>query len=108
MATQVTIGGKAFSCVRLSEANFDDIAAVYVILCVSSDGSSTVLDVGQSGELGDRINTHDRETCWKEKCPNNNVWVCVYPMPSSQHSRQDREQLEAYLRDKYDPPCGKR
>ncbi len=108
MATQVPIGGKTFSCVRLSEANFKDIAAIYVIICVAKDGSWTVLDVGQSGEVGTRIDSHDRQTCWSNNCPNKNIWVCVYAMPSSQYSKQDREKFETYLRNELKPPCGKR
>lgn len=49
MASPVKIGGVEFACVRLSEADFSDFAAVYVILVVSADGSWKVLDVGQSG-----------------------------------------------------------
>jgi len=108
MATQVTIGGRSFSCVRLSETNFKDVAAIYVILCVAKDGSWTVLDVGQSGEVGSRIDTHDRQECWRNNCSNNNIWVCVYPMPSSQYTKQDREQFESSLRTQYSPACGKR
>lgn len=108
MATNVTIGGRTFACVRLSEADFTDVAAVYVILCVAQDGSWTVLDVGQSGQVGSRIDDHDRKACWTRNCTNNNIWVCVYRMPSSQYTRQDREKLEAELRSQYHPPCGKR
>jgi len=108
MSTQVSIGGRTFSCVKLSDADFKDVAAIYVILCVAQDGSWTVLDVGQSGAVGSRIDTHDRQACWKKNCSNNNIWVCVYPMPSSKYTKQDREELESYLRNKYSPPCGKR
>ncbi|HES59118.1 MAG TPA: hypothetical protein ENO18_01690 [Caldithrix sp.] len=108
MATQVNIGGKKFSCVTLSESDFKDIAAVYVILCVAQDRSWSVLDVGQTGEVGDRIDDHDRKECWQRNCPNRNIWVCIYPMPSSQYSRQDREKFESYLRNQYQPQCGKR
>ncbi|RJO61004.1 hypothetical protein C4544_03960 [candidate division WS5 bacterium] len=108
MSTQVKIGDRTFSCVKLSEANFKDIAAVYVILCVEKGGSWTVLDVGQSGEVGTRINSHDRQSCWESNCTNKNIWVCVYPMPSSQYSKDDRTQFESFLRKKYNPPCGER
>jgi len=108
MATNVTIGGRTFFCVSLSEADFTDVAAVYVILCVAQDGSWTVLDVGQSGQVGIRIDDHDRKECWTRNCANNNIWVCVYRMPSSQYTRQDREKFEAELRSQYRPPCGKR
>ena len=108
MATNVTIGGRTFVCVRLSEADFTDVAAVYVILCVAENGSWAVLDVGQSGQVGSRIDDHNRRACWAKNCANNNVWVCVYRMSSSQYTRQDREKLEQELRDLYRPPCGKR
>jgi hypothetical protein len=68
MATNVTIGGRTFACVRLSEADFTDVAAVYVILCVGQDGNWTVLDVGQSGQVGSRIDDHDRKACWTRNC----------------------------------------
>ena len=108
MATKLMIGGKPFVCVRLSEADFTDVAAVYVILCVEQNGSWTVLDVGQSGQVGSRIDDHDRKECWDRKCPSKNIWVCVYRMPSSQFTREDREQFEAQLRKQYNPLCGKR
>jgi len=52
MVTNLTIGRYPFVCVLLPEADFSDVAAVYVISCVASDGGSTVLDVGQTTELG--------------------------------------------------------
>jgi hypothetical protein len=108
MATNLKIGGKTFVCVKLSEANFTDIAAVYVILCVDENGQWTVLDIGQSGQVGSRIDDHDRKDCWRRNCASNNIWVCVYSMPLPQNTKQDREKIEAMLRSQYNPPCGKR
>ena len=104
MATELTIGGYSFQCVSLSTAEFTDIAAVYVILCVASGGSWTVLDVGQTGELGSRIDNHDRRTCWQRNCASKNIWVCVRSMPN----RDDRLRVEREIRNQYDPPCGER
>jgi hypothetical protein len=106
--TNVTIGGTTFVCVPLADANFTDVAAVYVVLCVAGDGSWTVLDVGQSGEVGSRIDNHDRRECWKRNCPSGNIWVCVYPMPLSRYSKEQREHFENGLRNQYSPTCGKR
>jgi len=108
MIKNVPIGGKNFVCVSLSEAEFADMAAVYVILCVAQNSSWTVLDVGQSGQLGSRIDDHDRKECWTRNCTNKNIWVCVYRMPSSQDTRQDRERFETELRSQYPVSCGKR
>jgi hypothetical protein len=95
-------------CVALSEADFADVAAVYVVLCVATDGSWTVLDVGQSGEVGSRIDEHERRQCWERNCPNGKIWVCVYRMPTATYTQADRLRVEAELRQKYNPPCGKR
>ena len=105
--TQLTIGGYAFVCVPLSQADFTDTSAVYVIICVDSDGKWRVIDVGQTGELGSRIDAHDRKGCWQKNCPNGNIWVCVYPMTGQ--TKEARLKLEAELRLKYSPvPCGTR
>jgi hypothetical protein len=106
--TNVTIGGYPFVCVPLSGADFSDVAAVYVVLCVASGGSWTVLDVGQTGQLGSRIDSHDRRSCWTRNCGSGNIWVCVYRMPSSQYTEQQRLQVESLLRRQYNPPCGVR
>jgi len=108
MATSVDIGGLQFVCVQMKDADFSDIAAIYVILCVGQGGSWTVLDVGQSGELGQRIDSHDRKACWERKCVSGNIWVCVYPMPTSRHSKEQRLQVEKRLREQYRPLCGTR
>jgi hypothetical protein len=107
-AVALEIGGKPFVCVRLSEADFSDLAAVYVVLCGDPKGSWKVLDVGQSGQVGSRIDDHDRRACWVKSCASSNIWVCVYRMPSDRYTKQDRERLEEELRAKYRPPCGKR
>jgi len=104
----IIFNGLAFQCVRLSDADFKDIAAIYVIICVDKNGDWEVLDVGQTGELGDRIDSHDRQKCWGNNCPNKNIWVCAYTMPSSKYTKQDRLDVEQKLRDKYNTPCGKR
>jgi hypothetical protein len=106
--TPVTIGGLPFQCVKLSEADFSDIAAIYVILCVDKNGNWTVIDIGQTGELGKRIDTHDRRSCWETNCPNHNIWVCIYKMPTDKYNKQDRLELEKRLRNQYNPPCGER
>ena len=106
--TQVTISNRSFSCVPLIQADLRDVAAVYVILCVAQGGSWIVLDVGQTGELGSRIDDHDRRQCWSRNCASGNIWVCVYPMPSDRYSRQERLNLEAEVRRQYNPLCGRR
>jgi hypothetical protein len=104
----ITIAGTNFACVPLAEANFIDIAAVYVVLCVNSDGSWLALDVGQSSAVGTRIDSHDRELCWRRECPSGNIWVCVYPMPAGKFTDKARTAFESQLRQSLNPPCGDR
>lgn len=108
MATNRTICGYPFACVPLAQADFSDVAAIYVILCVDQGGAPTVLDVGQSGQVGSRIDDHDRKACWVRNCPNGNIWVCIHRTPSSQYTKQQREQIESTLRAQLNPKCGKR
>jgi len=107
-STSLTIDGLATICVPLADADFSDIAAIYIIICVASDGSWTIIDIGQSGELGTRIDSHDRQDCWRRKCHNGNIWVCVYPMPTKTYSKQDRLDVEHSLRSKHTNLCGSR
>ena len=104
----VTIGGHPFACYPLASTGFINIAAVYVVLCVAQGGSWTVLDVGQSGELGERIENHSRRDSWFRHCPTGNIWVCVHPTPTNQFSKEQRLALERSLRQRYNPPCGER
>lgn len=108
MATPLMIANLPFQCTSLAEADFSDRAAVYVVICVAKDRTWSVLDVGQSGRVGSRIDEHKRRECWIRNCPSGNTWVCVYSMPSSQHSEQDRLNLEHRLRVELKPTCGER
>lgn len=106
--TTLTIDGLPCVCVPLSDADFSDIAAIYIIICVHPGGTWTIIDIGQSGELGSRIDSHDRRDCWKRKCTSGNIWVCVYPMPTDRYSKQDRLNIEHRLRSQHKNLCGER
>ena len=105
-SADISIEGYSFVCVPLSQSDFNDIAAIYAIVCVKEDRSWFVLDVGQSGEVGSRIDSHDRKECWKEYCPTGNIWVCVHKMPSSTYTKDDRLERERIVRYKTSPNCG--
>ena len=76
-----------------------DRAAVYVILGSDND----VIDVGQSGEIGTRLLTHERKPCWDR---HGGKRFTIKWMPSDKYSREDREKLEREIRDRENPPCG--
>lgn len=105
---KLNIDGLPFICVKLSEADFTDVGAIYIIICVGENRKWAVIDVGQSLMVGTRINNHVREDCWKRNCPSKNIWVCVYKAPSTMYSIKQRLELEKSLRSVYNPNCGKR
>lgn len=105
----LNIQGYPFKCVRLAQADFSDIAAVYVVLCVTdSAGNYRVLDVGESGQVGSRIDDHDRKECWKRNCESGSIWVCVLRLPTSSYSKEERRAIESGLRQSLGPTCGSR
>ncbi len=75
-------------------------AAIYVILTTNN----TVVDVGQSGEVGTRLANHDRSVCWSR---NGGTHFVVRWMPSKTYTKEDRERLEKSIRNRYSPSCGK-
>ncbi len=77
-----------------------DKAAVYVIL----DKDDKTVDVGQSGETGTRLSSHERKPCWDRY---GGKWFGVKWMPSDYYSEEDRKEVEGRIRENEDPPCGK-
>lgn len=99
---------KTFRCYPLG-TQFNEIAAIYVIANVDKNYQGKVLDVGQTGQLGTRMNSHDREECWKRNCsPKNEIWICYFPMPTKVYSIEDRLELERRIRHLYKPTCGEK
>ena len=82
-------------------------AAVYVIICRKADGKNHVIDVGESGEVGLRLSTHTRRSCWGRNC-SGILYVYLRYMPTSEgYDSVSRRTLEAKIRREYNPPCGK-
>lgn len=83
-------------------------AAVYVIICTHPTGKHYVIDVGESGEVGERLQDHPRLNCWLAQCK---FALSVYLryLPSSEgFTEDDRRRLETKIRQQYSPPCGAR
>jgi len=80
-------------------------AAVYVIICKTAEGENHVKDVGESGEVGVRIGSHDRKSCWEKNC-NGTLGVYLRYMPSPDYSPEERRALEQKIRNQCKPPCG--
>ena len=81
---------------------------VYVIWCRSSSTSSrdtlTLIDVGQSDNVRDRVMSHDRKDCWSKHCHQESLKVAAIYIKDE----QQRLNLEKQIREQYQPPCGER
>ena len=76
-------------------------APVYVITNYSKD----IIDVGQSGETGTRLDNHERRPCWKK---NDGYYFYICWMPSDRYTQDDRLELERRIRREYFLSCGEK
>jgi len=77
-------------------------AGVYVIWCFKGN-LWAVLDVGESENVVDRINNHDRKDCWLKNCQGITRYSATYIF-----SQQKRLDLENKIRSQERVACGER
>lgn len=95
----INIFGKTFYGPYHSELFIEEKSGVYLI--VSPDG--TIIDVGEAGNLQNRLKTHDRKDQWERRLGHTlwRYWVSYMP-------EKERMETEKILRDYYPNLCGKR
>ena len=101
--TTFSAGGMNYSFdVYSSDTQFDDVSAVYIFTkrTVNSNGKMTyeALYIGESGELGTRIENHDKWDCVNKSGCN---CICVHYVEGS-HNRLNIEQA---FRNEHETPC---
>ncbi|MEH1903455.1 MAG: hypothetical protein V7L04_19090 [Nostoc sp.] len=77
-----------------------DQSGVYAILDWRSNGSSYILDVGESNNVRTRVQYHDRKSCWANNCRGTVAFAAYYT------SELQRMRVEQQLREQYAPACG--
>jgi len=97
----IKIGNYNFDGPYGSTNSLENKSGVYVILDCNSNDSCKVIDIGESKEVKDRVENHDREGCWTRNVSNTRKYAVKYC------SESDRMQIEQELRKQYNPPCGK-
>jgi hypothetical protein len=76
-------------------------SGVYVILGKRHAAASwNVVDVGESGNLQDRVANHDRAPCWRGQGHSELAVAAIYA------DAHNRLLIERDLRMQYQPPCG--
>ena len=101
----ITVGRYSF------EGPFTDVGwlqrsqGVYAILCQAWVGSPTVLDIGESEDVRQRVEGHDRKSCWQRNC---RATVSVAVLYTPGFTADQRRYVERELRALYGPICGER
>ncbi len=99
----ITIGKYQFEGSYTNTSELENRSGVYAILCVR-EGKYSMIDVGESSEVRDRVENHDREDCWYRNC-SGALAFAVYYTPNQQQS--GRMVIEQKIRRQYKLPCGK-
>lgn len=77
-------------------------SGVYVISTKQQNGKHRVLDVGESGDVRERVSNHDRASCW-DSHKRDSLYMSAY-----QCGETTRMSLEGEIRKEYEPPCGEK
>lgn len=78
-------------------------SGVYLISIVGNDGSHTVLDIGESANVHNRVKTHDRKDQWNANSQGRTLHVSSYYCDEA-----NRMLIESHLRGIFNPVCGVR
>lgn len=87
----------------LSSSALPDCEGIYAVIGAEDGPRCPVLDIGESENIRERVQNHDRVACWVSQ---GRYAFAVYRMPGSSKAR--RMSLESELRDRFNPPCGQR
>lgn len=100
----VEIGGYTFQGWYMYISTLPEAAGLYAIGC-KKDENVKLIDVGESGDIRERVENHDRKDCWEDECKDGEIRYAYLRTPGK--SKPEREEIEKDIRDKEDPPCGK-
>ncbi|MCE5228991.1 hypothetical protein LLG95_05280 [bacterium] len=100
----ITIDSYAFEGPFLFDETWriKNASGVYAILTLEVEKRYKLLDIGESENVRERVENHDRIDCWKRN-NKQGLYVAVYYC-----NEQDRMIIEAQLRAIFNPVCGVR
>lgn len=99
----IKIGSYNFDGPHTSTSALRKQSGVYAILGNSGNGNSwAVVDIGESEDVQERVENHDRAPCWKGQKHSVLAAAAYYA------AERQRMQIEQELRATLNPPCGDR
>jgi hypothetical protein len=75
---------------------------VYAVLCLMNNQKHFLVDVSESDNVRQSIETHDRKECWLENCKGNILVAVLYTKEMDQRGRKD---IENFIRSREFAPC---
>jgi len=100
----ITIGNYGFDGPFSNPASLSNRSGVYAVLTrASSADRYTVVDIGESGTVRDRVLNHDRQAAWARCRQQAGLSFAAHYC-----DERARTSVEMILRDRYDPLCGDR
>lgn len=88
-AMSIKIGNDTFEGPFNYSSSLKSQSGVYAVLCGTSH---RVIDIGESENVRDRVEKHDRKSCWKDKCSSTISYAVLYC------GEQERMRIERELR----------
>jgi hypothetical protein len=97
--------GYTFDGAYASPSQLEAGAGIYLVWCRMGERWS-VIDVGEAGDVRQRVENHERKSCWERNCRGGALRYAVYYMPGARQF--DRIVVEGEIRNAARPPCGER
>lgn len=83
-------------------ADLRQSSGIYIVLGRRGQSAKwNVVDVGESGDVNDRVANHDRKPCWNGQGHAELAVAAIYA------AEAERMRIERELRARFSPPCGK-
>lgn len=98
----IQIGNYTFEGEYSSAAGLQERSGVYTILgATNTNGGRRVIDVGESGWIRSRVQSHERANFWARQ----GLPLSVAALYCDERTRM---RIEQELRGRFNPPCGDR
>jgi hypothetical protein len=78
-------------------------AGVYAVVCLMSNQKHFLIDVGESDNIRNAIETHERKECWITNCKGSLLVAALYTTELDNRGRAD---IVAFIRSREFVPCG--
>jgi hypothetical protein len=102
LTTQTPLGTHSFDGPHTNNNTLPPISGVYLVTTLAHNRRHTIIDVGESQNIYDRISNHDRSSQWQQH-KQNGLYAWVLAANDAQ-----RMLIERAHRIAYNPVCGDR